>query len=299
MVSNRAWCLVGRWLLTTLTTAVIARWLRCALEDRPRLRRAHATEEEVGLSASRYAQFMQFSPMMLVYRRIALLAGQRLAAAGSDSGQPRRVLDVGCGPGTLATAIAAARPDATVLALDRSADMLHAARRQRHDSRVYLIQGDGAALPLREETVDLTVATLALHHWHDGEAVLREVRRVLPPTGQVLLFDLRRDMSLPIWLLMHLATLFLGRVARLPGDDPAASVASAYTPAEAEWLAGRAGLRGVFARSGFAWLWLDGTRTRLPPSPVPAGLTVFPSGSRIPSSRAGTGCRYERAGRSI
>ena len=262
MVSNRVWRMASRWLLTTLATAVIARWLRCALEDRPRMRRAHATEEEVGLSASRYAQFMRYSPMMLVYRRIARLAGQRLAAAGSDFGRPLRVLDVGCGPGTLATAIAAAQPDATVLALDRSADMLHAGRRQQRSSRVRFLQGDGAALPLREEAVDLVVATLALHHWRDGEAVLREVRRVLPATGQVLLFDLRRDMALPIWLLIHLVTLFLGRVARLPGDDPAASVASAYTPAEAEWLAGRAGLRGVFARSGFAWLWLDGTRDR-------------------------------------
>ncbi len=269
MVSNRVWRVAGRWLLTTLATAVIARWLRCALEDRPRMRRAHATEEEVGLSATRYARFMRYSPMMLVYRRIALLAGQRLAAAGSDSGRPRRVLDVGCGPGTLAAAIAAAQPDATVLALDRSADMLHAARRQQHSSRICLIQGDGAALPLRDEAVDLTVATLALHHWHDGEAVLREVRRVLPATGQLLLFDLRRDMALPIWLLMHLVTLFLGRIARLPGNDPAASVAAAYTPAEAEWLAGRAGLRGVFACSGFAWLWLDGTRNRPPPSPSP------------------------------
>ena len=260
MVSNRVWRVAGRWLLTTLTTAVIARWLRCALDDRPRMRRAQ-TEEEVGLSATRYAQFMRYSPMMLVYRRIAHLAGQRLTAAGRDSGRPLRVLDVGCGPGTLATTIAAARPDATVLALDRSADMLHAARRQ-HDSRVCLIQGDGAALPLREETVDLTVATLALHHWRDGETVLREVRRVLPASGQLLLFDLRRDMALPLWLLMHLVTLFLGRIAQVPGGEPAASVASAYTPAEAEWLAGRAGLRGVFARRGFGWLWLDGTRDR-------------------------------------
>ena len=127
------------------------------------------------------------------------------------------MLDVGCGPGTLATAIAAAQPDATVLALDRSADMLHAARRQQHSSRVRFLQGDGAALPLREEAVDLVVATLALHHWRDGEAVLREVRRVLPATGQVLLFDLRRDMALPIWLLVHLVTLFLGRIRAAAG----------------------------------------------------------------------------------
>ncbi len=267
MVSNRMWRLARRWLLTTLATAVITRWLRYALEDRPRMRRAHATEEEVGLSAARYARFMQRWPLAAIYRRIALLTGQRLGAADSDSGRPLRVLDVGCGPGTLATAIAAARPDATVIALDRSAAMLHAGRRQRRGSRVCLIQGDGAALPLRDEAVDLVVATLALHHWCDGEGVLREVRRVLPGTGQVLLFDLRRDLALPLWLLVRLATLFVGRIAQLPGDEPAASVAAAYTPAEAEWLAGRAGLRGVFARSGFAWLWLDGTRARQPASP--------------------------------
>ena len=267
MVSNRVWRLACRWLITTLTTAVITRWLRYALEDRPRMRCAHATEEEVGLSAAQYARFMQRWPLAAIYRRIALLAGQRLARAGSVPGRPLRVLDVGCGPGMLANDIAAARPDATVIALDRSAAMLHAGRRQRRSSRVCLIQGDGAALPLREEAVDLVVATLALHHWRDGEAVLREVRRVLPATGRVLLFDLRRDMALPLWLLVRLATLFVGRVAQLPGGEPAASVAAAYTPAEAEWLAGRAGLRGVFARSGFAWLWLDGTRTRQPASP--------------------------------
>ena len=48
MLSNRVWRLAGRWLLTTLATAVITRWLRYALEDRPRMRRAHETEEEVG-----------------------------------------------------------------------------------------------------------------------------------------------------------------------------------------------------------------------------------------------------------
>ncbi len=267
MLTNRVWRLACRWLLTTLATAVMARWLRYALEDRPRMRRAHQSEEEVGLSATRYARFMRYSPMMLVYRWITLLAGRRLSTSSSVPGRPLRVLDVGCGPGTLASTIAAERPDATVIALDRSAAMLQAARRQPRSSRACLLQGDGAALPLRDETVDLVVATLALHHWRDGEGVLREVRRVLPATGQVLLFDLRRDMALPFWLLVRLVTLFLGRIARLPGDEPAASVAAAYTPAEAEWLAGRAGLRGVFARGGAAWLWLDGTRTRQPASP--------------------------------
>ena len=99
MVSNRMWRLARRWLLTTLATAVITRWLRYALEDRPRMRRAHATEEEVGLSAARYARFMQRWPLAAIYRRIALLTGQRLGAADSDSGRPLRVLDVGCGPG--------------------------------------------------------------------------------------------------------------------------------------------------------------------------------------------------------
>ncbi len=267
MVSNRVWRMAGRWLLTTLATAVTARWLRYALEDRPRLRRPHDSEAEVGLSAAQYARFVARWPLAAVYRRIALLAGQRLATADSVPGRPLRVLDVGCGPGTLANAIAAAQPDATVLALDRSAAMLHAGRRQPHKRRVHLIQGDGAALPLRDEAIDLAVATLALHHWRDGEGVLREVRRVLPATGQVLLFDLRRDVALPLWLLARLATLCVGRVAQVPGGEPAASVAAAYTPAEAEWLAGRAGLRGVFARRGAAWLWLDGTRTRQPASP--------------------------------
>ena len=258
----------GRWLLTTLTTAVITRWLRYTLEDRPRMRRAHETEEEVGLSAAQYARFMQRWPLAALYRRIALLAGQRLATAESDSGRPLRVLDVGCGPGTLATAIAAARPDVTVLALDRSADMLHAGRRQQRSSRVCLIQGDGAALPLREESVDLVVATLALHHWRDGEGVLRELCRVLPGTGQsAALRSAARHWRCRsgCWCAWPRCSSGGSRGCRVMSR--LSSVAAAYTPAEAEWLAGRAGLRGVFARRGCAWLWLDGTRARQPASP--------------------------------
>ena len=102
MISNRMWRLAGRWLLTTLTTAVITRWLRYALEDRPRMRRAHETEEEVGLSAAQYARFMQRWPLAALYHRIALLAGQRLASgrerlrpAATGAGRWLRAGDIG------------------------------------------------------------------------------------------------------------------------------------------------------------------------------------------------------------
>ena len=265
-MSNRA-LVALRWVLTTLATAVVSRWLRYALEDRPRMRQPHEKEEEVGLSAAQYARLMQRWPVTAIYRRVVSLASQRLGMADSAPGRPPRVLDIGCGPGTLASAIAVARPHATVIGLDPSTDMLRVGRRRVVDSRVLLIQGDGAALPIKEGSIDLAVATLALHHWRDGEGVLREMRRVLHGTGQVLLFDLRRDIAVPLWLLVRLATHFVGVVGRLSGGDPAGSVAAAYTPAEAEWLAGRAGLSGVFGRGGAAWLWLEGARTS-PPGPL-------------------------------
>ena len=49
---------------------------------------------------------------------------------------PRRVADLGCGPGNLTTVLASRWPDATLEALDSSAEMVQAARGRGIDARV-------------------------------------------------------------------------------------------------------------------------------------------------------------------
>jgi SAM-dependent methyltransferase len=69
--------------------------------------------------------------------------------------------------------------------------MLHAARRRA--VRVALIAGDAAALPLRDDASDLTLAMHVLDHVPDPGAAVAELRRTTRPGGQVLVVLNRPD----------------------------------------------------------------------------------------------------------
>jgi SAM-dependent methyltransferase len=98
----------------------------------------------------------------------------------------KRILEVGCGSGPLTEWLVG--QGAAVVACDVSAAMLEIAR-----SRV----GDGAELHhhdladpltfLEDASVDLVVASLVFHYLRDWVAPLRELHRVLRPTGSVVM----------------------------------------------------------------------------------------------------------------
>ena len=77
-----------------------------------------------------------------------------------------RVLDVGCGTGTLALLLAAAEPSATVVGLDVDARILDLARgkAERAGARIEWVQGSATAPPLPPASFDRVVSSLVLHH---------------------------------------------------------------------------------------------------------------------------------------
>lgn len=105
-----------------------------------------------------------------------------------------RVLEIGCGPGHLAIELASRGLDVTGLDLDP--DMIERARanvthlRDDHIGRPSFEVGDVAALPHPDDSLDLVVSTLSLHHWADPEAALTEIARVLREDGRALIWDL-------------------------------------------------------------------------------------------------------------
>lgn len=50
---------------------------------------------------------------------------------------------------------------------------------------------DVAHLPHPDDSVDLVVSSLSMHHWPDVPAGLREIQRVLRPGGQAWIYDVR------------------------------------------------------------------------------------------------------------
>ena len=107
-----------------------------------------------------------------------------------------RVLEVGCGPGHLSTRLAR-RHGLEMTGLDLDPAMI--ARAQANTDRPptgdqrrpEFLVGDVTALAFPDESFDLVVSTLSMHHWADPTSGLAEIGRVLRPGGRALIWDFR------------------------------------------------------------------------------------------------------------
>jgi SAM-dependent methyltransferase len=128
-----------------------------------------------------------------VLRRFFAHIAADVAAATRDSA---RVLEVGCGPGLLSILLAD-RHDLVVTGVDLDPSMIERARINADRARdgaagppTFMV-GDVASLAFPDESFDLVVSTLSMHHWADPAAGLAEIGRVLRPDGRALVWDLR------------------------------------------------------------------------------------------------------------
>lgn len=97
-----------------------------------------------------------------------------------------RVLEVGCGRGSMGAYFAAQGQE--VHLLDVSLDALRLARRHfaGHGLSGHPVQGDAFALPYPDRTFDVVVSIGLLEHFDDIAGLLREQTRVLRPGGTLL-----------------------------------------------------------------------------------------------------------------
>jgi SAM-dependent methyltransferase len=105
---------------------------------------------------------------------------------------PATVADLGCGEGYLT--IETSRWAATVIAVDRSTEVLKRARAlaaRRRVSNIIWKRGQLESLPIRDASVDVALFSQALHHADDPARALQEAERFLVAGGRVLVLDLR------------------------------------------------------------------------------------------------------------
>ena len=119
------------------------------------------------------------------------LRRELIDSAGLQSGQ--RVLDVGCGTGTLVIAAKRACPAVELIGLDPDPRALERARRKaaRAGVDVRFDRGYGDALPYPVASFARVFSSLMLHHLDPAtqRGLLAEVRRVLEPGGNFHLMD--------------------------------------------------------------------------------------------------------------
>jgi ubiquinone biosynthesis O-methyltransferase len=149
------------------------------------------------------------------------------------------VLDVGCGAGFMAEAMAVR--GARVAGIDPSAEAIGVATERLGANRLAIDYrvGTGEALPFADAAFDVVVCVDVLEHVADPRAVLSEIRRVLRPEGWFL-FDTINRTWLAGLVMVKLGEDWLGLVPR-GTHDPARFI----KPAELAAMAAGAGLAMV------------------------------------------------------
>jgi SAM-dependent methyltransferase len=102
---------------------------------------------------------------------------------------PGRILDLGCGTGSLALVLAEAGHE--VIGVDRSAGMLDVARAKAAAAgvRVGLARGDAGDPPFGPSSVDVVLCRHVLWSLDDRDAVLAGWIRLLRPGGRLVLVE--------------------------------------------------------------------------------------------------------------
>lgn len=119
----------------------------------------------------------------------------------------RDVLEVGPGPGLTSDLLRARADHLTLLEFDPA--LAKSLRLRMHGTNVYVVTGDAAAMPFPDASFSGCATFTMLHHVPSPQrqdAVLREMRRVLRPGGELAGSD-----SLPSRLmhLIHLGDTFV------------------------------------------------------------------------------------------
>lgn len=138
------------------------------------------------------AAFYDFTVWLFTMGRESTFRDLILDCADMRLGE--RVLDIGCGTGSLAIAAKdEVGPDGTVTGLDASPEMLARARKKaaKAGQKVTFRQGVVQKLPFADSSFDLVLTSVMLHHLSRPARQLcaNEMRRVVRPGGRVLAVD--------------------------------------------------------------------------------------------------------------
>ncbi len=122
------------------------------------------------------------------------------------------LLDVGCGTATLLMLAKSQHPTSRVVGIDPDEKILRIARKKMSNGYgldIELIKAGAEQLPFEKTSFDVVVSSLVFHHLPTDikKQALREIHRVLKPTGRFLLADFGPAKTMLPKILFSLARL--------------------------------------------------------------------------------------------
>ena len=125
--------------------------------------------------------------------------------------QPKmKVLDLGCGTGTLTLMLKQTHPEAEVTGLDGDPQVLDIAREKSRGTDIQWDEGLASSLQYPDSVFDRVVTSLVIHHLttDDKRRAFKEIHRVLKPLGELHVLDF----GAPHSFLTHFMTTYMRRL---------------------------------------------------------------------------------------
>lgn len=150
-----------------------------------------------------------YDPAIRLTTREATFKQRLVTQAGPRAGN--RLLDLGCGTGTLAIKVKRSQPAVEVVGLDADPEILERAASKNSDAgvEVEFDRGFSTNLPYEDGSFDMVLSTLFFHHLTSAEKsqTASEVTRVLKPGGELHVADWGRPSDPLMWALFGLVRL--------------------------------------------------------------------------------------------
>lgn len=110
---------------------------------------------------------------------------------------PKNILELGCGTGNLTKLLYEDYKDANYVCVDAASEMLKTTKERLPNAKIELIESTFEKLDLKENSFDLIISSLAIHHLvdDDKQKLFNEIHKWLKPGGLFVLADVVRAVS--------------------------------------------------------------------------------------------------------
>jgi ubiquinone/menaquinone biosynthesis C-methylase UbiE len=133
-----------------------------------------------------------------LYRKLAMVAKKYLIFSQRDP----LIVDIGIGPGLLSLEINKLIPNANIIGIDPSVEMLKLVRKEVVEAnfkKIETILTKAESIPLKDDIIDLVISRFSFIYWNNPSVGLSEIYRILKPGGRMILELMNRDF--PRWKL--------------------------------------------------------------------------------------------------